>query len=98
MKLVTRSSFIRVLRAAGRFLRRLTIGFGALIFVLYFAGAKILAALPNPPCSEWPKLSLANAREDIAEISVHGCILGLVNRQYFVRVRPTGDASAKLVV
>jgi hypothetical protein len=34
---------------------------------------------------------------DVAEIAVRGCVLGLVNRQYLIRVRPAGSASAKLV-
>ncbi|MGA9487820.1 MAG: hypothetical protein WBV25_12215, partial [Methylocella sp.] len=37
-------------------------------------------------------------RGDVAEITVHGCLLGLVNRQYLVRVRPAGDVSGKLLV
>jgi hypothetical protein len=93
-----RSLSSRVLRASGRLLRRLTIGLGALILVFYFFGNWILASWPYPACSEWPKSSLANARGDVAEIAVRGCILGLINRQYFVRVRPAGSASAKLVV
>jgi hypothetical protein len=93
-----RSLSSRVLRAFGRLLRRVTIGLGALILVFYYFGGWILAVWPYPACSEWPKSSLANAQGDVAEITVHGCILGLVNRQYFVRVRPAGSASAKLVV
>jgi hypothetical protein len=93
-----RSRSSRVLSAFGRLLRRLTIGLGALILVFYYFGGRILEAWPYPACSEWPISSLANARGDVAEIAVRGCILGLVNRQYFVRVRPAGSASAKLVV
>jgi len=37
-------------------------------------------------------------RGDVAEITVHGCLLGLVNRQYLLRVRPAGDVSGKLLV
>jgi hypothetical protein len=88
----------RILRAFGLLLRRLTIGLGALILVFYFFGGWMLAVWPYPACSEWSKSSLANARGDVAEITVHGCIFGLVNRQYFVRVRPANDSSAKLVV
>jgi hypothetical protein len=92
-----RSLSSRVLRAFGRLLRRVTIGLGALILVFYYFGGWILAVWPYPACSEWPKSSVTNARGDVAEITVHGCILGLVNRQYFVRVRPAGSASGKLV-
>ncbi|MGH6853698.1 MAG: hypothetical protein ACREDJ_11000 [Methylocella sp.] len=92
-----RSLLSRVLRASGRLLRRLTIGLGALILLLYFFGGWLLSNWPYPACSEWPKSSLANARGDVAEIAVHGCLLGLVNRQYLVRVRPAGGADAKLV-
>ncbi|MGH6811576.1 MAG: hypothetical protein ACREDM_04285 [Methylocella sp.] len=88
----------RILRAFGRLLRRLTIGLGALILVVYFFGDWLLSNWPYPACSEWPKSSLANARGDVAEIGVQGCFLGLVNRQYLVRVRPAGGVSAKLVV
>jgi hypothetical protein len=93
-----RSLLSRVLRALGRLLRRLTIGLGALILAFYYFGDWILAVWPYPACSEWPKSRLANARGDVAEIAVRGCILGLINRQYFVRVRPAGSASANLVV
>jgi len=88
----------RVLRAFGRLLRRLTIGLGALILVVYYFGDWILAVWPYPACSEWPKSRLANAQGDVAEIAVRGCILGIVNRQYLIRVRPANDSSAKLVV
>ena len=88
----------RVLRAIGRLLWRFTIGLGALILVFYYFGDGILAIWPYSACSEWPKSSLTNAQGDVAEIAVRGCILGLFNRQYFVRVRPAGSASAKLVV
>jgi len=88
----------RVLRAFGRLLRRLTIGLGALIIVIYYFGDWILAVWPYPACSEWPKSRLANAQGDVAEIAVRGCILGIVNRQYLIRVRPANDSSAKLVV
>jgi hypothetical protein len=74
-----RSLSSRVLRASGRLLRRLTIGLGALILVFYFFGNWILASWPYPACSEWPKSSLANARGDVAEIAVRGCILGLTS-------------------
>ena len=93
-----RSRFSRFLRPLGRVLRRLTIGLGALILVLYFFGDWFFSSWPYPACSEWPKSSLANARGDVAEIAVHGCLLGLLNRQYLVRVRPAGGLSAKLVV
>ncbi len=93
-----RSLFSRILRAFGRLLRRLTIGLGALILVFHYFGDWILAAWPIPACSEWPKSSLANARGDVAEITVHGCLLGLVNRQYLLRVRPAADVSGKLLV
>ena len=93
-----RSLLSRVLRAFGRLLRRLTIGLGALILVFHYFGDRILEAWPYPACSEWPISSLANARGDVAEIAVHGCILGLINRQYFVRVRPADASRAKLVV
>lgn len=93
-----RSLLSRVLRAFGRLLRRLTIGLGALILVFYYSGDWILTVWPYPACSEWPKSSLANAQGDVAEIAARGCILGLVNRQYLLRVRPAGSASAKLVV
>jgi hypothetical protein len=85
----------RLLRSLVVFVRRLTIAVGVLIVFLYFAGLKILAALPYPPCSEWPKTSLANARGDIAEVSVSGCIFGLIKRQYQLRVHPVGSSSAK---
>jgi hypothetical protein len=88
----------RVLRAFGRLLRRLTIGLGALILVFYYFGGWILAVWPYPACSEWPKLSLANAQGDVAEIAVRGCVLGLINWQYLIRVRPANDSSAKLIV
>src|ERR1700732_4119220 len=88
----------RVLRAFGRLLRRLTIGLGALILVFYYFGDWILAVWPYPACSEWPKSSLPNARGNVAEIAVRGCILGLINRQYLIRVRPANDSSAKLAV
>jgi hypothetical protein len=93
-----RSRLSRVLRAFGRLVRRLTIGLGALILVFHYFGDWILEAWPYPACSEWPKSSLANARGDVAEIVVRGCILGLINRQYLIRVRPAGNLSAKLVV
>jgi hypothetical protein len=93
-----RSLLTRVLRAFGRLLRRVTIGLGALILVFYYFGDWILAVWPYPACSEWPKSSLANAQGHVAEVTVHGCILGLINRQYLIRVRPAGSASAKLVV
>jgi len=93
-----RSLLSRVLRAFGRLLRRLTIGLGALIVVAYYFGDRILAAWPYPACSEWPKSRLANARGDVAEIAVRGCVLGLINRQYFVRVRPADGSPAKLAV
>jgi hypothetical protein len=63
-----RSLSSRVLRAFGR----LTIGLGALILVFYYFGGWILAVWPYPACSEWPKLSLANAQGDVAEIAVRG--------------------------
>jgi hypothetical protein len=89
----------RILRSLVVFVRRLTIAVGVLIVFLYFAGLKILAALPYAPCSEWPKTSLANARGDIAEVSVRGCcIFGLIKQQYQLRVHPVGSSSAKLVV
>jgi hypothetical protein len=87
----------RVLRAFGRLLRRLTIGLGALILVFYYFGGWILAVWPYPACSDWPKTRLANAQGDVAEVTVRGCILGLINRQYLIRVRPANDSSAKLV-
>jgi hypothetical protein len=93
-----RSLFSRALRAFGRLLRRLTIGLGALILVFYFFGGWILAVWPYPACSEWPKSRLANARGDVAEITVHGCILGIVNRQYRIRVRLANSSTAKLIV
>jgi hypothetical protein len=93
-----RSRSSRVLRAFGRLLRRLTIGLGALILVVYYFGDWILAVWPYPACSEWPKSSLANARGDVAEIAVHGCVLGLFNRQYRIRVRPADGSPAKIVV
>ena len=93
-----RSLLSRVLRAFGRLLRRLTIGLGALILVFYYFGGWILAVWPYPACSEWSKLSLANAKGDVAEIAVPGCVLGLINWQYLIRVRPANDSSAKLVV
>jgi hypothetical protein len=93
-----RSLLSRVLRAFGRLLRRLTIGLAALILIFHYFGDRILEAWPYPTCSEWPISSLANARGDVAEIAVHGCILGLINRQYFVRVRPADASRAKLVV
>jgi hypothetical protein len=93
-----RSHLSRVLRAFGRLLRRITIGLGALILILYFSGGWILAHWPYPACSEWLKSSLTNAQGDVAEIAVRGCILGLINRQYLIRVRPADDSSAKLVV
>jgi hypothetical protein len=93
-----RSLLSRVLRAFGRLLRRLTIGFGALILLLYFFGDWFFSNWPYPACSEWPKSSLANAQGDVAEIAVHACILGLVNRQYLVRVRPAGGLPPTLVV
>jgi hypothetical protein len=65
---------------------------------LYIFGDRILAVWPTPACSEWPKSSLANGRGDVAEITVYGCLLGLVNRHYQVRLRPAGSSSAKLVV
>jgi hypothetical protein len=88
----------RISRSLGVFLRRLTIALGVLILFLYFAGLKILAALRYPPCSEWPKTRLANARGDRAEISVHGCIFGLVKWQYQLRPRSGWNSPAKLVV
>src|ERR1700732_119356 len=93
-----RSPSSRVLRAFGRLLRRLTIGLGALILVFYYFGDWILAVWPYPACSEWPKSRRANAQGDVAEIAVRGCIFGLINGQYLIRVRPAGGASAKLVV
>src|ERR1700732_4991274 len=82
-----RNLLSRVLRAFGRLLRCLPIGLGALIMVVYYFGDWILAVWPYPACSEWPKSSLPNARGDVAEIAVRGCILGLINRQYLIRVR-----------
>ena len=93
-----RSRASRVLRAFGRLLRRLTIGLGALILVFYYFGDRILEAWPYPACSEWPISSLANARGDVAEIAARGCILGLFNRQYRIRVRPANGSPAKVVV
>lgn len=93
-----RTPFSRVSRAFGRPLRRLTIGLGALILVFHYFGDWILEAWPYPVCSEWPISSLANARGDVAEIAVYGCILGLVNRQYRIRVRPADGSPAKVVV
>jgi len=93
-----RSLLSRVLRAFGRLLRRFIIGLGALILVFHYFGDWILAVWPYPACSEWPKLSLANAQGDVAEIAIRGCILGFINRQYLIRVRPANDSSAKLVV
>src|SRR3984893_14350041 len=93
-----RNLFSRVLRAFLRLLRRLTIGLGALILVVYYFGDWILAVWPYPACSEWPKSRLANAQGDVVEIAVRGCVLGLINRQYLIRVRPANDSSAKLVV
>ena len=93
-----RSLSSRVLRAFGRLLRRLTIGLGALILVFYYFGDRILEVWPYPACSEWPKSSLANAHGDVAEIAVRGCLLGLINRQYLIRVRLANDSFAKLVV
>jgi hypothetical protein len=92
-----RSLLSRVLRAFGRLLRRLTIGLGALVLVFHYFGDWILAVWPYPACSEWPKSSLANAQGDIAEVTVHACLLGIVNRQYLIRVRPAGSESGKLV-
>jgi hypothetical protein len=92
-----RSLFSRILRAAGRLLRRITIGLGALIFIVYFLGDWIYAR-PYPASSEWPKSSVRNSRGDAAEISVHGCIFGFFTREYRVRVRPGDGSSAKLVV
>ena len=93
-----RSLSSRVLRAFGRLLRRLTIGLGALTLVFHYFGDRILEAWPYPACSEWPISSLANGRGDVAEIAVHGCVLGLFNRQYRVRVRPADGSPAKVVV
>ncbi len=93
-----RSRSSRVLRAFGRLLRRLTIGLGALTLVFHYFGDRILEAWPYPSCSEWPKSSLANARGDVAEIAVRGCVLGLFNRQYRIRVRPADGSPAKVVV
>jgi hypothetical protein len=88
----------RILRVFGCLLRRLTIGLGALILVFYYFGDRILGVWPYPACSEWPKTRLANSQGDVAEVTVRGCILGLVNRQYLIRVRLANDSSAKLVV
>jgi hypothetical protein len=88
----------RVSRAFGRLLRRLTIGLAALILIFHYFGDRILEAWPYPTCSEWPISSLANARGDVAEIAVHGCVLGLFNRQYRIRVRPADGSFAKVVV
>jgi hypothetical protein len=93
-----RSLSSRVLRAFGRLLRRLTIGLGALILVFYYFGGWILAVWPYPACSEGPISSLPNGRGDVAEIAVRGCVLGLFNRQYRIRVRPAGGSPAKIVV
>jgi hypothetical protein len=93
-----RSRSSHVLRAFGRLLRRLTIGLGALILVFHYFGDRILEAWPYPACSEWPISSLANGRGDVAEIAVHGCVLGLFNRQYRIRVRPADGSPAKVVV
>jgi hypothetical protein len=93
-----RSLSSRLLRALGRLLRRFTIGLGALILVFYYFGDWIFAVWPYPACSEWPKSSLANARGDVAEIAVHGCILGLFNRQYRIRVRPADGSPEKVTV
>ena len=92
-----RSRSSHVLRAFGRLLRRLTIGLGALILVFHYFGDRILEAWPYPACSEWPISSLANGRGDVAEIAVHGCVLGLFNRQYRIRVRPADGSPAKVV-
>ncbi|MGB6177081.1 MAG: hypothetical protein WBF43_12270 [Methylocella sp.] len=93
-----RSLLARVLRAFGRLLRRLTIGLGALILVFYYSGDWILAVWPYPACSEWPISSLSNGRGDVAEIAAHGCVLGLFNRQYRIRVHPADRSPAKVVV
>ena len=93
-----RTPFSRVSRAFGRLLRRLTIGLGALILVFHYFGGQILEAWPYSACSEWPISSLANARGDVAEVTVRGCILGLFNRQYRIRVRPADGTPAKVVV
>ena len=86
------------MRAFGRLLRRFTIGLGALVLVFYYFGDWILAVWPYPACSEWPISSLANARGDVAEIAVRGCILGLFNRQYRIHVRRADGSPAKIVV
>jgi hypothetical protein len=86
------------LGAFGRPLRRLSIGLGALTLVVYYFGDRILAAWPYPACSDWSISSLSNGRFDVAEIAAHGCVLGLFNRQYRIRVRPADGSPAKVVV
>ncbi len=94
-----RSSFSRVLRAFGRLLRRLTIGLAALIVLLYYFGDWAYFPWPYPACSEANiEPFQSNGRGDVAEIAVHGCVLGLFNRQYRVRVRPADRSRAKIVV
>ena len=93
-----RTPFSRVSRAFGRPLRRLTIGLGSLILVFHYFGGQILEAWLYPVCSEWPISTLANARGDVAEVTVHGCILGLFNRQYRIRVRPADGSPARIIV
>jgi hypothetical protein len=87
-----------VLRAFGRLLRRLTIGLGALILLLYFFGDWAYFPWPYPACSDWLISSLSNGRGDVAEIGLHGCVLGLFNRQYRIRVHPADRSPAKVVV
>jgi hypothetical protein len=101
MTMPERSLSSRDLRAFGRLLRRFTIGLGALILAFHYFdhfGEWILAVWPYKACSEWPKSSLANAQGDVAEIAVRGCVLGLFNRQYRIRVRPADGSPAKVVV
>jgi len=86
------------LRAFGRLLRRLTIGLGALTLFLYFFGDLLYFSWPYPACSEWPISSLSNGRGDVAEIAAHGCVLGLFNGQYRIRVRPADGSPAIIVV
>jgi hypothetical protein len=93
-----RSLSLRVSRACGRLLRRLTIGLGALTLLLYFFGDLAYFPWPYPACSDWRTSTLSNGRFDVAEITVHGCVLGLFNRQYRVRVRLADRSPAKVVV
>jgi hypothetical protein len=86
------------LRILGRWLRRLIVGLGALAVLLYSFGDRLARAWLDPACSERLVSSLANTRGDVAEVTVKGCILGLLDREHRSRIHPSNGSAARIVV